>query len=101
MADSDAPETREAQARRLGYYPLTLSDKQRRYLESKGVQLIQPRPDGEKPIPTDMKGIEGIPFDVMFALEALRQLAEHGNSFARFMYEQERQALGIDTPKRG
>lgn len=83
--------------RRLGYRPLTLTERQQRLMESRGIARIQPRPAGVAPIPLDVRGREGIPFDVMFALEAIRQQAEQGNAFARFLYEQECKALGI-TP---
>jgi hypothetical protein len=41
---------------------------------------------------------EGIPYDVLMTLEALRQLAEQGNRAAKWLYEQERTRLGIDRP---
>lgn len=41
---------------------------------------------------------EGIPFDVLMTLEALRQLAEQGNLAAKMIYDSERARLGIDRP---
>lgn len=41
---------------------------------------------------------EGIPFDVLMTLEAIRQLAEQGNLAAKVLYEEERKKLGIDKP---
>ena len=96
---SIAEEIAEESYRQRGYRPLTLSDRQRRLMESRGVQRIQPRPSGVAPIPLGVGGSEGIPYDVLFALEALRQQAEQGNRFARFMYEYEREKLGIDRPR--
>ena len=39
---------------------------------------------------------EGIPFDVLMTLEALRQLGEQGNRVAKKLYEEERLKFGID-----
>jgi hypothetical protein len=41
---------------------------------------------------------EGIPFDVLMTLEALRQLADQGNLAAKMIYDSERIRLGIDRP---
>lgn len=92
-------ETAEERNRRLGYRPLTLSEKQRRVLESRGIQRVQPPGPGDRLIPLQVRGREGVPFDVMLTLEAIRQLAEQGNALARFIYDQERRALGIDVPR--
>lgn len=46
------------------------------------------------------KTIEGIPTEILFTLEAIRQLAEQGNRVAEALYWSERVRLGIDTPKR-
>lgn len=83
--------------RRRGYRPLTLSERQQRLMESRGIQRMQPRPAHIAPL--NLRAVEGIPGDVLFALEALRQQAEQGNQFAKFMYEQERESLGIDRPR--
>jgi hypothetical protein len=44
--------------------------------------------------------IEGIPLDVLFALDALTLLAEQGNEIAKTIVFRERRRLGIDLPKR-
>lgn len=93
------PESDDQRAARLGYRPLTLSDRTRRLMESRGVQMIQPRPAGVAPIPLDIRGRQGVPMDVMFALEAIRQQAEQGNLFAAWMYDQECKKLGITPAK--
>lgn len=95
-----AEETEDERNRRLGYRPLTLTERQQRLMESRGIMRLQPRPAGVPSIPLDMKGREGIPFDVLFALEAVRQQAEQGNLFAQFIYETECKALGIDVGPR-
>lgn len=69
-------------------------------MESRGRTHVQPRPAGIAPIPVDRRLPSGVPVDVAFTLESLRHLAEQGNRFARFIYEQERIALGIDRPSR-
>lgn len=92
MADE---ETAEQRAARLGYYPLTLSDRQRRVMESRGVMRVQPPPPGAATIPLNVRAREGVPFDVMLTLEAIRQLADQGNELAAFIYAQERKNLGI------
>lgn len=43
--------------------------------------------------------IEGLPIDVLEALEALRLLAEQGNKVAEMLYMDEREKLGIDRPR--
>lgn len=94
-------ETAEERNRRLGYRPLTLSERQQRLMESRGILRIQPRAPGVAPIPLNVRGSEGIPVDVMFALEAVRMQAEQGNLFAKWLYEREAAALGIDVrPKK-
>lgn len=90
-------ETEDERNRRLGYRPLTLNERQQRLMESRGIMRIQPRPTGVAPIPLNVRGREGIPVDVMFALEAVRQQAEQGNRFAKWLYERECAELGIDV----
>lgn len=103
LISQTAAQLRDEVARRRGYRPLTVTERQRRFLEQRfaerGIAIVQPRPAEEAPISTTKKGAEGIPFDVLFALEAVRSLADTGNLFAKFVYEQEREALGIDRPK--
>lgn len=78
--------------------PLTLSDRQRRLMESRGRTIVQPRPYDVPPFILDLRNREGVPQDTVFALEAIRHLAEQGNNFAKFIYEYERSRLGIDRP---
>jgi hypothetical protein len=67
-------------------------------MESRGRLLLQPRPAGVAPIPLGRRTAEGLPFDVLMALESIRQLAEQGNVVARTLYEMERERLGLDRP---
>lgn len=69
-----------------------------------GRNLIQPPgPDDAKAVAFNMRMMgrtgtgTGIPADVLFALEALRQLAEQGNLAAKWLYEEERRKFGIST----
>lgn len=67
-------------------------------MESRGRTHVQPRPPDAKPMIFDRRLPSGLTPDVVFTLEALRHLAEQGNQFARFMYEEEMRTLGITPP---
>ncbi len=98
MMSSISEQLVEEAHRRRGYRPLTLNDRQRRLMESRGIQRVQPRAEGAAPIRLHHT-INGIPEDVLFALEALASLAEQGNDVARFVYEHELESLGITRPR--
>jgi len=75
--------------------PLELTESQRLALQTR--LIVQKPPPG---MTLDIVRINGLPSDVLFALEALRLLAEQGNQVAAYMYDDERKKLGIATPTR-
>ncbi|HEY6056453.1 MAG TPA: hypothetical protein VIV06_00395 [Candidatus Limnocylindrales bacterium] len=80
--------------------PLRLSEPARRVLLSRGILTVQAPTEEQQALVRQLrlrdKRAEDIPFDVLFALESLRQLAEQGNEVAADLYESERIRLGID-----
>lgn len=83
--------------------PYRFSEQQRKAL-STTMMLQKPPTEADfeafQEILRRRKTIEGIPTDVLFTLEAIRQLAEQGNEVAKQLYWAERVRLGIDVPKR-
>jgi len=79
--------------------PLTLSA---RFLEDARRRQILQAPAGTsvRELGLMTTRIEGIPLDVLFALDALTLLAEQGNEIAKTIVFRERRRLGIDLPKR-
>jgi hypothetical protein len=81
--------------------PFHFTEEQRQALSSR--LIVQPPPSAaaverHADIARQRKRIEGLPIDVLEALEALRLLAEQGNLVARELYSIERERLGIDRP---
>lgn len=83
--------------------PMRFTPEQRANLNDRFL-LQKPPTDGDFEAFAELmrrkKTIEGIPVDVLFTLEAIRQLAEQGNKVAERLYWTERVRLGIDVPKR-
>jgi hypothetical protein len=78
--------------------PLELTKRDAKRL-TRNRQLLQPPAPGT-PLPAlTARRAEGIPLDVLFTLESLRQLGEQGNQIAMRIYEVERARLGIDRPR--
>jgi hypothetical protein len=82
--------------------PFRFTEAQRRALST--TTMLQKPPSAEArdqflQLLERRKTIEGIPTDVLFTLEAVRQLAEQGNMVAEQLYWSERVRLGIDVPK--
>lgn len=74
--------------------PLRLS--KRDALRLTGNRTLLQSPPAGVPLPDiAAMGAEGIPGDVLFLLENLRQLADQGNLVARQLYERERRRWGI------
>ncbi len=79
-----------------------LTSRQRRQLERRlglrGMTLVQPPGDDDaaQVRANVLHGpIEGVPFDVVQTLEALRLLAEGGNRIAAYVYARERERWDI------
>lgn len=77
--------------------PLELTKRDAKRLTLNRRMLQPPGPSDVAP-PFAAMSMEGIPGDVLFTLEALRQLAEQGNQVAQMLYDRERDRLGIDRP---
>lgn len=82
--------------------PFRLSEAQRQALSD--TLLLQKPPSAQAretfaELMRRRKTIEGIPVDVLFTLEAIRQQAEQGNKVAEWLYWRERERLGIDRPR--
>ncbi len=82
---------------------LDLTLHQRLHIQKGRSTVRPPTPDEGRAVAavareTQGRRVEGIPLDVLMTLEAVRQLAEQGNLAAKWLYEQERERLGIDRP---
>jgi len=88
----------EASGRRLG---LQLTPHQRAHLSTR-LMLKGPANATPAEIAAHRRTIDGflngLPGDVLFALDALRLLADQGNEVAAYMLDRETQRLGLTRP---
>jgi hypothetical protein len=78
--------------------PLTLTPHQRLHLQNR-IMLQSPKEASPAEIAAHQRGLErslnGIPGDVLFALDALRLLADQGNVVARDLFQMEIERMGL------
>jgi hypothetical protein len=74
--------------------PLVLTEPQRRAMATR--VMVQGPTTSIPELARSRRRIEGLPVDVLFALEALALLAEQGNDIAKKILADERVKLGID-----
>lgn len=73
--------------------PLLLTPMFRKQIENNQRIRLAP-PDGSQRLDFDRR-IAGLDGEMLFALEAMRMLADQGNRFAAVLYEREAKRLGL------